>query len=372
MGKKTMMRFLCFVALWKGLIAPALATDRSFGDSLTNTDGQRVTCYLSELNSELSTTFNNFAVPGSMVGDQTPVVLGINVAAGDRSTIMLGANDERHYGVDSTKQSYYRDGLRNLIGWLALAKKQTARSAGGETGPWRNTQIQGIGRTTSTVGASKTFTVSGTTVYVAVILADSAGNSAPYSIGIDGVTQGDYSSSAPGVTSIGAPAPYAYTDRLHRFAGLAAGNHTITLTQTGTGNLSIEWAAGNTQTVFPHVFVGNVIRQADASDFGYSKWGGNDANVASYNADIARLVSEFRSDGLAVSLIDVHSALNNTTDLSLDGLHPVQSGQDKIAAAFYAAMAEEGTFASVPIYRRLVNGLAEAPVGLTTTRCAKN
>jgi hypothetical protein len=35
---------------------------------------------------------------------------------------MLGANDERHFGVDSKKQSYYRDGLRNLIGWLAVAK----------------------------------------------------------------------------------------------------------------------------------------------------------------------------------------------------------------------------------------------------------
>jgi hypothetical protein len=100
--------------------------------------------------------------------------------------------------------------------------------------------------------------------------------------------------------------------------------------------------------------------------------GGNDANAASYNVDVARLASDFRSDRLAVSLVDVHSALNNTTDLSRDGLHPVQSGQDKIAAGFYAAMVEEATFASAPIYRRLVNGLAEAPVGLTTTRCANN
>jgi hypothetical protein len=111
-----MMRFAYVAAQLIGLTASASATDRSFGDSLTNTDGQPVSCYVSELNSELETTFNNFAVPGSMVGDQTPAVLGIHVAAGARSTIMLGANDERHYGVDSMKQSYYRDGLRNLIG----------------------------------------------------------------------------------------------------------------------------------------------------------------------------------------------------------------------------------------------------------------
>jgi hypothetical protein len=88
-----------------GSNASASATDRSFGDSLTNTDGQPVACYVSALNNELETTFNNFAVPGSMVGDQTQAVLGIDVAAGDRSTIMLGANDERHYGVDSVKQA---------------------------------------------------------------------------------------------------------------------------------------------------------------------------------------------------------------------------------------------------------------------------
>jgi lysophospholipase L1-like esterase len=311
-----------------------------------------------------------------MVGDQTPAVLGFHVAAGDRSTIMLGANDERHYAVDSTKQSYYRDGLRNLIGWLALASKQTARSVGGETGAWSNTQIQGIGHATSTLGASKTFTVSGTTVYAAVTLADSAGNNAPYSISIDGVVQGNYASSAPGMISIGAPTPYAYADRLHRFAGLAAGNHTITVTQTGAGNLAVEWAAGNAQTAFPRVFVGNIIRQADASGSGYSKWGGSDANVASYNADVAQIVSDFRSDGLAVTLVDVHSALNNTTDLSRDGLHPVQSGQDKIAEAFLSAITAGTTVANAPIYQRLINSRAEAPikapVKLTAARCASN
>jgi hypothetical protein len=370
-----MMRSAYVAALLIGLNASASATDRSFGDSLTNTDGQPVACYVSKLNSELETTFNNFAVPGSMVGDQTPVVLGIHVAAGDRSTIMLGANDERHYGVDSMKQSYYRDGLRNLIGWLALAGKQTARSVDSETGPWSNTRIQGIGRVTSTIGASKTFTVSGTTVYAAVTLADSAGsagNNATYSISIDGVLQGNYASSAPGMISIGAPTPYAYADRLHRFAGLPAGNHTITVTQTGAGNLAVEWAAGNAQTAFPQVFVGNIIRQADASGSGYSMWGGSDANVASYNADVARIVSDFRNDGLAVTLVDVHSALNNTADLSRDGLHPVQSGQDKIAEAFLSAMTAGTTVASAPIYQRLINSRAEAPIKLTPARCANN
>jgi hypothetical protein len=126
------------------------------------------------------------------------------------------------------------------------------------------------------------------------------------------------------------------------------------------------------QTAFPRVFVGNIIRQADVSGSGYSKWGGSDANVASYNADVAQIVSDFRSDGLGVTLVDVHSALNNTTDLSPDGLHPAPSAQDKIAAAFFSAMAVGTTIASAPIYRRLVNAVAEAPIGLTTARCANN
>jgi hypothetical protein len=58
-----MIRFAYVSALLIALNASASATDRSFGDSLTNTDGQPVACYVSELNSELETTFNNFCSP---------------------------------------------------------------------------------------------------------------------------------------------------------------------------------------------------------------------------------------------------------------------------------------------------------------------
>jgi hypothetical protein len=137
---------------------------------------------------------------------------------------------------------------------------------------------------------------------------------------------------------------WAYNNRLHRFAGLAAGAHTIEVKQTGAGNLYVQWAGGNAQTVFPKVYAGNIFRSAD---FAYSiyrgtlpapvAWGSS-ANVVTYNTSaVAAPIAEAVADGLDVVAVDVFSAVNTTTHLHSDGVHTIDAGNVAINAAFIAA-----------------------------------
>jgi len=278
-----------------------------------------------------------------MVGDQLAKVYTVSAGATDISTIMLGVNDERIYcpipcsTLNPTLQAVYHDGLLAGVAWLGLANKQTAQSVGGETGVWStNTGISKIGRLTTVNGATKTFTVSGTAIYLSMMICDTSGGFSGYTISIDGNPATSFTSIVSGITTLNGTIT---NSRLHRFTGLTAGNHTILITSTGTGGIVVEWAGGNTQTVFPKVVVGNITRQSNTPGIGYSAFGGSDANVSSYNTDITNsnsvVVSALSTDGLSVTLADVNAALNNTTDLtSTDGLHPSQSGQNKIWTTF--------------------------------------
>ncbi len=158
---------------------------------------------------------------------------------------------------------------------------------------------------------------------------------------IDGVTWQSFDSIAPGITSYNG---YPYSERLHRFPGLAAGSHTIEVKMTGPSNVYVQWAAGNMQTVFPEVFVNNIIRPFDYT------WGGSLANIQSYNAGIAQIVSELRADGLDVTLVDLYSALDPATDIHSDKLHANDSGNAKIAVADMLAICGPITYTPKTVY----------------------
>lgn len=322
-----------------------------FGDSIPDGTGASVEAnkWRNVLASQLSVSITNLAHGGDMVGDQTNEVYSVATGAGGVSLIQLGVNDQRVYGESATKQAYFRDGLRNHIAWLALASKQTARSVGGETGSWANTGILGIGRSSTAVNSTKTFTVSGTSVYVGLIIVDTAGAAGTYEIRVDGTLMGSYSANAPGVSTTLQGSPYPYNERLHRFAGLSNGAHTVQVKMTGPSNLYVQWAAGNAQSVFPRVFVGNIIRPN-----GY-QWGGSLANIQAYNADTAQTVADLRADGLDVTLVDLYSAIDPATDLHADNLHPNDAGHAKIAAAFRSAIVWENLehqFSPVTVLKR--------------------
>lgn len=286
-------------------------------------------------------TVVNLSHGGDMTGDMQPRVYAVNPAAGDVTLVGGPINDQRIYGTDATKMAYTRDGYRNIIYWLALANKQTARAGGVEVGSWSDTGLEGIGRRSGSTGNTKTFTVSGTAAYVSILIADSTGDTGAYEIRIDGGTTQSFNAVAPGVKSLNG---YDYNNRLHRFAGLSSGSHTIEVKHTGGSSLYVQWAGGNAQTVFPKVYAGNLFRSTDAAYLIYRgsrpapvAWGSS-ANVVTYNTSaIAPPIAEAIADGLNVVAVDEYSAVNTTTHLDPDGVHTSDLGHLAIANTFLAA-----------------------------------
>ncbi|SHJ69260.1 hypothetical protein SAMN05444159_1247 [Bradyrhizobium lablabi] len=304
---------------------------RAFGDSVTlGTAASPITNgYVYLLSTALCRPITNYGTNGDMVPDQTVKIYGINPAYGDISTIMLGVNDERIYGVNATTLGYYRRGLQCLAAYLGLGIKQFGVSSGVYTGTWVNTGVYGLGKSSTTNGSTATFSVNGTTVYLGMIQQDSAPGT--FNVLIDGVTVGSYATQTTGLgpTINGV----TYGAMLLRFPGLSAGVHSVQIvvtSATGAGNtVYIDWVAGNAQTVKPRVYVSNVIyAQAYTA-------GGSSANVDSYNAAITSLIAELVADGLNITAVNVN-VLNLGVDM--DGAyHPLNSGHVKLATAFQSA-----------------------------------
>ena len=366
-----MIRGLVVYVLMASLIActptSTWAAYYAFGDSLTDGSGAdapiHTNGYAWKLATRLGLPLTNFAHGGDMVPDQVGRAYSIRPAADDLFTIMLGVNDERIYGVDATKQGYFRDGLRALVTWLALGQRTLAVNGGVETGnSWTNTALYGIGRRATAVGDSKIFTNTGSVAYLSMIIAPST--LCTYTLTKDGSVIGSFDANAPGVTSYNG---WPYSERLHRIVGLVPGDQ-IGITMTGGSYCYVEWFGDNNQAGKPRVFVGNVVRQVSGGPQGYAMWGGSDANVAAYNVDVAQTVVDLHADGLDVTLVDVWSVVNTTTDIwqPVDGIHPTQSGHNKMADTFYNAIMGAGpppgdsfTFTLAPVYRRLNNGTTD-------------
>lgn len=305
---------------------------RSFGDSITFGDFATVPAtlgYVGLLSTALARPITNYGISGDMVPDQTARVYTTNPAYGDISTIMLGVNDERTYGLNSTTLGYYRRGLQCLAAYLGLGNKQFAISSGTYTGTWTNTTAYGLGKNSATNGSTATFTVNGTTVYVGMIQQDASPGT--FNVLIDGTVAGSYTTQTTGLgptvngVSFGA--------MLLRFPGLSAGSHTIEIVVTsatsGSNVVYVDWVAGNAQTVLPRVYVGQVTYAEVYNS------GGSSANVDSYNAVIASLIADLVSDGLNVTPVTTN-VLNLSVDM--DGAyHPINTGHVKLAAAFQSA-----------------------------------
>lgn len=350
-----MKKIVAFLLVCLSLSAGAQSIS-VFGDSQTEaTYTASVNRWRSILATNLGQTITSYAHGGDQVGDQLPFVVARPApGASDTSIIFLGTNHQKQ-GVNATKQGYFKDGLRSLILHRALATKQAAASVAGETGTWAGTGLwSSFGRASSAVTSTKTFTVSGTTVYLSMLIVDTAGGAGSYEVRIDGGTAQSFNSTAAGITS---PNGYPYSERAHRWSGLSSGTHTIEVKMTGASNLYVQWAGSNDQTVKPKVYVANIPRMSSstAPGMGYAAWGGSTPNVQSYNADIAAVVAELVADGLDVTLVDIYSAVNDTTDLhTADGLHLSDAGHVKVAAAFLTAMggsAPPPTVTYSPLYK---------------------
>lgn len=334
------MKKICWLTLAALLCCTsAQAGDHSFGDSVTRyiaaTDVAHG--YVSLLSTATARAITNHGIDGDMVPDAMNKVYGVNLAASERATIMLGINDDRIYcpspcaSPDATKIGYYRRGLQAEVAWLALFAKQTARTSGSYTGTWGNTPVNSIGKSSNTNGSTASFTVSGSVVYVGMLQQDSAPGT--FNVLIDGIVvelAGTTQTSGLGPTVNGV----TYGPMLKRYPGLSVGLHTVqivVISASGGGNyVYVDWVAGNDQGAKPAVYVGNVLR-------GSAYAGGSDISVAAENVQVAGLIAELQADLLNVVAVDASGAINQTTDMEVNGRHPVNAGHAKIESVFYAA-----------------------------------
>lgn len=344
-----------------GVVPWSLTAFTALGDSNTKGTSGPDTGYhwvnvVSTLGGPLTAT--NLGVDNDQAADLSDDVLPLFPMGRSVYTIMIGSNDQRLYLTDADKLQVYKDALRAHIVYLSTPYafktlptnttgnyKVTEGGAGwASADAWTGVEY---GRYTSTTNDSQTFTAYGTTVYVTTITQYSAAAlTETYSISIDGVSQGSFNVAPGNNANITTANGKTYAERCHRFSGLAAGAHTVVLTDTGgaSGNVYLEWAAGNhTQygpyayAMRPRVIVGQVTRQSVAYPFG-----GSDANVNTYNAAIQTLVAELQADGLNVVLVNTTDAVDQDTsasgDMNADGIHYKNEGHEKLARLFYGAM----------------------------------
>lgn len=314
----------------------------AYGDSITNGTGASGSAqqYANIIASSRSWTKTNYSASGDGVAEQATPVFAKVVGDGQQSTLMIGTNDVRTYTTSVPKQEAFKLGHLALAAWLAIPNgKKASGQAGSFSGTWTNATVYGgaLAKQSIVPASTATYTTYGTVAYVASLLQN--GIVATYSVSIDGVAKGAFST-APGASVTSANGT-TYVPALLRFAGLSEGPHTVVVTvvtASASNPVYVLWVAGNqgarTKTG-PNVWVGNIPRYSAA---GYTTYGGSDAVVAAFNQAIRDNVRMLGADGLNVGLVDSAARLNPSTDLTGDGLHPDDSGHDAIAQAFLEAI----------------------------------
>jgi lysophospholipase L1-like esterase len=314
---------------------PAYAGVYVYGDSIpacTTGVSLPANCMVSRLNVDLGVTATNSAVSGSQAADQAVVAKNHAPIAGDQFVVYVGTNDANLYLGDPTKQGYYRAALEYLLVWNATPTKTNA-TAGTLTAGWfADAYSSGVGEASFTPGDTATFTVSGTTVYIAMKYY--TGGYGTANILVDGVVKATYTATDTAAYTTGLnAAPYDQVG-LIRIPGLAAGSHSVQIAVTaGTGTyppiVYLQWVAGSSQAAYTPVYVNTIHHWATYA-------GANTAaNIDAYNAIQNSVIAELQADGL--NIVSVNPNLI-ASDISSDGIHPNDTGDGKIAAADFAAM----------------------------------
>ena len=89
-----------------------------------------------------------------------------------------------------------------------------------------------------------------------------------------------------------------------------------------------------------HLFVATILPQ-QAPRAGWEK-------VDAYNASLPAIVAAQQAAGKRITLVDMHAAIT-TDDLLPDGVHPNQTGMDKMAATWFAALTASPKEAPTPL-----------------------
>lgn len=309
---------------------------------------------------------NNQAVGGSQLMDPniTQAILTSTVLQNSLSTLVIGTNDMRTTycagcsgGMSTvTAQTQWEQGFMANLAWLAIpAGNNKVTGQGCPSTGVINCTFTGsgwgippsswpslVGKSNITPGDTLTINFSGTTAYY--FYQEQLNNGATFSITIDGLSQGVFSSTGYMTQTLNTPS-ISWTPSILRFAGLNPGPHTLVFTSvtvpspgvTGA-NYFIGFAVPTgIQRIGPYVFTANTFRAQSA---GYASFGGSDALVTQFDLMEEDAVNQLASDGLHIQMVDDASVMSPQLN-SLwytDGFHPNTAGHAALAQAWEDAV----------------------------------
>ncbi len=258
-------------------------------------------------------------------------------------------NDQASYGPLPYRVGYARGCIEAQTAWLAIPESQKIRGNSSKTintEAWLGAAQNSAGSYTLTSGATKTFVVTGKTIYLATARM-TGGAATRYTVSVDGnlvydpssrSTTFDQSMDVSGLT--GSPVNESIIQNFIRVSGLTDSEHSVVYTCVAPSVVGcyIFYAAGikadSSSTAGPVVYSLSPIYNSFRHRIGYM----NNATTSIYRDEWAQMVSELDDDGLQVIGLDATDpkVYNPTTDSQADGVHPSVIGHAHIAAAFVA------------------------------------
>lgn len=327
---------LCEYIEATGLIVGSPGSMRAaVGDSLS------VNGIASQLADWYGWRLNITAKGGDAAADQANCAFRFSPAQGDIFTCWTGTNDNFLCGTDSNKKSVSQSAHLSML--LQLATKEGSNKVRAAsmtaTGTWASgaADTDVLARNSSTNGSTLSCSVTGTTV--ALVGWQAASFTGQFSVTIDGVNKGTFSSAIPGgavPSNQGKPfAPFAQL-----FTGLSNAAHTVVIAVTSATGASavvdISFVAGYGSTINssdPLVVTANIY---DLGSTGNTLNGTTSANIAAYSALISANVTTARGIGLNVKIVDAASIVQVSDINTTDRIHLIQSGYLKVRDGFVA------------------------------------
>jgi hypothetical protein len=309
-----------------------------FGDSFTV--GQGATPgfgYGDKLGVLRGLSIVNRAVGGSMVVDTVKTMMnaGDTITASQLISFSSLYNDHRFLGPsnEAALTAHCNVSLSCMAHLATTSASKVSGVAATKVGTWStNTPYPGTAFS-STLGDTLSANVSGSVVYISIVISRDFGKL--INVKVDGVDKGNYSPIYPSLTPNSAAETFA--TGLIRIGGLSTGAHTVlvTLGANAPGSTSfntfINWVGGNAGTG-PTVMVTTVADMLLAQRSLNSPY--NLSTVSGWNDVNSLLMSMsayLRGDGLNVHSTRWDTALNTSTDLSADSIHPNDAGHLKLA-----------------------------------------
>jgi hypothetical protein len=327
--------------------SPLLTADAStaatvFGDSLGSYVGSGsapANTYPAIVSAWTGWTMTHSNVAGVEMQDTSHLapIASATITPASRSLWLVGYNDMRHGGTDATALALFEHGLLWGGSCLAIPATSKVTGQGGAVtyvGTWSNMAFYGVGKSTTTQGATATFTTTGSVIYLGMAQTATGGT---FSVTVDGVSAGTFSCNwtTNGADHTGGNT-IAYGPNLIRLSGYSPGTHTVVITVTSSGSpVYFVWGGGNGSGRGARVYVGNCLKMTVTGyGLGTPFDAGSDEAVTAYNASIAENVATLAGDGLGVFLVNASAHYVPASHQGGDNIHPSETGHARIAAAF--------------------------------------